>query len=255
MEKDYSKLPIESQIEILSHTPYMRRITKNYNLQGNQLFFERYCNMDINKEEFITYLKNNIPPKFMTIFTNKNDSYYIEIIELQDEFYTILGIDIAINEDKNGVKFMPDRGLLWYDFYELDTSYTLSEIIDRINNVEYLYYDIETVYNIAKTRVCEEIKPGYSKFYVSNYINNIISQSLSNNIRFENFKDFTILFNIIFLVEFYDYDLDTDDIEDFLKPLMRYIDNNDIENLNITYNIYYERLQHIINNIDRPESY
>ena len=56
-------------------------------------------------------------------------------------------------------------------------------------------------------------------------------------------------------MEFYDYDLDTDDIEDFLKPLMRYIDNNDIENLNITYNIYYERLQHIINNIDRPESY
>lgn len=154
--ESFSNLPLELQSEILKNRPDYPSISKK--TFDQQLFYKQYCHLDISEHEFINYINNHQPDKFI-IYTNSiNDEDLPEMItyiftknntyKVDSYMLTIDNIDV-------------EEYSVHIHHYRRDYE-DIASFLDELYYTD-IYYDIQTTFNILNLRTCQQIDPNYSK--------------------------------------------------------------------------------------------
>lgn len=188
--EQFNQLPFDTQVELMKNKPYFRRLNKSYYTQGEILFEQKYCDIDISINEIINYISGDDVEEFAIFY-------------IHDEIITI---DYYIIEENGDYEYVLLRREMYYknvdmgEFQliseDLDTGKDLGDIIELLSN-ENMYMDVKSVNHIVARRgikkhrsfnsidIDELEEPLFketrgcknAKEYTLNYMNNILKKN------------------------------------------------------------------------------
>jgi hypothetical protein len=167
MEK-FNQLPNEIQTHVLKEYPNFRRINKQQYTE-KYLFDTLYCDLDISKKEFLTYIKNEDVTEFI-IYHYEDILATVYYFNFNGYNYELLKYMLFINNEDVDEYNIQDEKDIRQAFDGWD------DLVEEVLLLDNLYYDIKTVNYIVAQRGCK--LQHYVKNYCIKYINNILESNV-----------------------------------------------------------------------------
>lgn len=191
----YASLPFDVRLSILKNKPFFPQISKQYYNEGKKEFYDTYCDKPISTNEVLKYVIED-EPQHMIIYEilNIQNYYSYNIYILTKKVTSILSYHVnhITVDNQNG-----DQDSLYYAFGE----YHIDDIVSFLttSNTK-VYYDIQTVYNIATRRTNCMVINDYNRTFTLNYIDNLLYAKEDHPM-----DEFTKLLYALINVEYQDY--------------------------------------------------
>lgn len=219
------ELPSDSIAEIIKNYPVYYRVSKQH--YRPNLFYQQYCDEKPTFDEFISYIYDVKPKKFMvSIHFNEGIvifTYHLNIFRISELFR-----DGTIIED---IGFQIHNVVHHVNKYIMDIYYNDNDDIIDIN------YDLETITSIYNRRVqCSSFYPNYAIIKSKDYFYNLLLNRPKNVINSSTLLEY--VFYYIYLSLSKDFLLNSnkfDDIkmseliEDFNPNFLRIINQDDFD--------------------------
>ncbi len=146
LNKMFTNLPNELQLEISKHSPIFRSISKNLyeNYDAKKEYVNKYCNKNITRFEAQNYIDKYKPLNFVVFFMTKDtyaqNQFNIYNYKKYNDIYVIYPIELLYNKiDQNTFNIQIE-----YHHYFTDTKLPL---------YDHLIFDITTTENIFSLRI------------------------------------------------------------------------------------------------------
>lgn len=217
MLKEFNELPLEMQSHIISYNPYMQRLSKTYYQSTKSYYYDRYCHLPINKNEFINYV-NQYQPQHFAVFVDKGHLFKVFLFQFIDQHqysvdFLTLSIDLV---DVEEYRIMTD-----YGSFQIDTFTNLIATMGH-NFKHHVYYDLSLTINILNKRPCIKINPLYGLEQTKTFFLGVLNKKL-------NGSDVDTLFSLLTKLNYLivSYEMDQEKDNDNILSLL-YYDINDI---------------------------
>lgn len=164
----FNNLPREVQVEILKESPTFIRLNKDF-LSEKRLFSTTYCDLDISKQEVLSYIA--MSPDVIIMYGMNNKFFEITILykkvnsanyDMSKYLFGVLESKIEVADLVNNNVNIADKIKKMYEKYET------------------VFFDANTVYDIISLRTnCNNNNIPLN--YTKKYINNIMNLTIEGN--------------------------------------------------------------------------
>ena len=177
----YTSLPFDVRLSILKNKPFFPLISKEYYNEGKHVFNEMYCNKPITTNEVLNYVLDDQPDHLILYEIFHRLDYYnydIYILTKYDELsYQVKQFIVDNSATKVARQDSNERisGKLYYNVSsrKLIGEDEIDYFLTYPNRNAELFYDVQTVFNIATRRQSCMINE-YNKVFTLNYMDNIL---------------------------------------------------------------------------------
>lgn len=221
MLKEFNKLPLEIQSDVLQYNPYMRSLNKTFNESTKQYYYNNYCQLPISKKEFIKYVNLYHPSQF-ALFFNEDEDYKILVFTLsRNDFYELDTFTITIDPiDIDEYKIIYKYGQYYIQQF--------NNIISTFNHyfAHDIYYDLNLTKNIISERRCDQL----NDHYISNYITNELNKHIYIKKYESDYKHImNLLTNIVYMTMNLEFGFHPNTIEIIFDSMGNAIDGDDFD--------------------------